>query len=429
MTRILAAAVPVPSHAATVRRVAADLAGRGHDVTFVSGPQFGEPAEKAGLRFVPLQGIAGFPALREAEYFQARAKLPPGPPQLDYDFTRLFYEPVPDQHATLQQVLTEQPGTPTIVITDQSFMGHWAVQLGAPGIRPVAVIGIGMVPLSLSSSDTAPFGLGIPPDSSAEGKARNAAQNQVAEEMLAGSTGVLRSVLKQLGATGDMPFPMNAIVSLPDLFLQLAPAEAEYPRSDLPPGVRFTGPLPAEPADAPLPPWWDDVLAASRVIVVTQGTVANRDLSQLIEPALRALADTDALVIATTGRDDAVPGDVPANARVAPFVPYSALLPHASILVTNGGYGASLQALAHGVPVVIAGQSEDKAEVAARLAWTGAALNLATDTPAEASIRAAVDTATTDPAYRAHARRLQAAIGRHNPFDEIAQAVTDVSGH
>lgn len=60
MTRILAAAVPVPSHAATVRRVAADLARHGHDVTFVSGPQFREPAEQAGLRFVPLPGIAGF---------------------------------------------------------------------------------------------------------------------------------------------------------------------------------------------------------------------------------------------------------------------------------------------------------------------------------------------------------------------------------
>lgn len=429
MTRILAAAVPVPSHAATVRRVAADLASRGHDVTFISGPQFREPAEKAGLRFVPLPGSAGFPALREAEYFQARAKLPPGPPQLDYDFTRLFYEPVPDQHAALQQLLAEQPGSPAVILTDQSFMGHWAVRLGAPGIRPAAVIGIGVVPLSLSSADTAPFGLGLPPDSSAEGRARNAAQNQMAEEMLAGSTGVLRAILKNLGATAEMPFPMDAIVSLPEVFLQLAPAEAEYPRSDLPPGVRFAGPLPAEPADGPLPPWWDDVLAASRVIVVTQGTVANRDLSQLIEPALRALAGTDALVVATTGSDDTVPGEVPANARVAPFIPYSALLPHASVLVTNGGYAASLQALAHGVPLVIAGQSEDKAEVAARLAWTGAALNLATDTPSEKGIRAAVDTVTSDPAYRSHARRLQSAIGRHDPFGEIARAVTEVSGH
>lgn len=93
----------------------------------------------------------------EAEYFAARAKLPPGPPQLDYDFTRLFYEPVPDQHATLQQVLAEELDNPAVVITDQSFMGHWAVRLGAPGITPAAVIGIGVVPLSLNSADTAPL--------------------------------------------------------------------------------------------------------------------------------------------------------------------------------------------------------------------------------------------------------------------------------
>ncbi|MEU7852100.1 hypothetical protein AB0B69_32405, partial [Micromonospora parva] len=160
MTRILVAAVPVPSHAATMRRIAADLAERGHDVTFVSGVEYREPAEKAGLTFVPLQGIAGSPAWREEEVLAGRVALPPGPEQLNYDFMKLFYEPVPDQHATLQRILAEQPDTPTVVITDQSFMGHWAVQLGAPGTRPAAVIGVGTIPLSLNSVDTAPFGLG-----------------------------------------------------------------------------------------------------------------------------------------------------------------------------------------------------------------------------------------------------------------------------
>lgn len=44
-------------------------------------------------------------------------------------------------------------------------------------------------------------------------------------------------------------------------------------------------------------------------------------------------------------------------------------------------------------------------------------------------IRADVDTVTSDPAYHTNVRRLQAAIGRHHPFDEIAHAVTDVSAH
>lgn len=427
MTRILAAAAPVPSHAGAIRRIAADLANRGHDVTFLSGSRFREQAERAGLRFAALEGIAAHPAWREAEILAGRAGLAAGPEVLNYEFTELFYKPIADQHGTLQRLLAEKPGVPTVIIADQSFMGHWPVRLGAPGIEPAACIGVGVVPLALNSIDTAPFGFGLPPDSSDDGRLRNSAQNRMAEELFTTSTDTLKQILKDLGATSEIPFPMDAIVTLPDLFLDLAPAEVEYPRSDLPAGVRFVGPLPVEPASGPLPPWWDDVRDASRVLLVTQGSVANRDLSQLVEPALRALADTDALVVATTRRDDAVIEGVPANARVASFVPYADMLPRTDVLITNGGYGASLEALAHGIPLVIAGQSEDKIEVAARLAWTGAAVNLATDTPADADISAAVDTVTRDPAYRANAKRLQAAIQQYSAFDAIAEAVADVS--
>ena len=40
-------------------------------------------------------------------------------------------------------------------------------------------------------------------------------------------------------------------------------------------------------------------------------------------------------------------------------------------MVTNGGYGGVQQALANGVPLVVAGDSEDKPEVAARVAVVG----------------------------------------------------------
>jgi UDP:flavonoid glycosyltransferase YjiC (YdhE family) len=106
---------------------------------------------------------------------------------------------------------------------------------------------------------------------------------------------------------------------------------------------------------------------------VTQGTLANRDFSELIEPALEALADLDVLVVAALGRDAQL-ASVPANARVAEFIPFARLLPHTSVLVSNGGYGTVQQALRHSVPMVLAGVTEDKIEVTARTAWTGAAV-------------------------------------------------------
>ena len=50
-------------------------------------------------------------------------------------------------------------------------------------------------------------------------------------------------------------------------------------------------------------------------------------------------------------------------------------------MVTNGGYGAVQRALTTGVPLVVAGDTEDKPEVAARVEWFGAGVNLRTGAP------------------------------------------------
>ena len=61
------------------------------------------------------------------------------------------------------------------------------------------------------------------------------------------------------------------------------------------------------------------------MVLATQGTLANADFGELIEPTLAALADRDdLLVLATTGGRPAAAlrGPIPANTRVAvPAVP------------------------------------------------------------------------------------------------------------
>jgi MGT family glycosyltransferase len=143
---------------------------------------------------------------------------------------------------------------------------------------------------------------------------------------------------------------------------------------------------------AALPDWWADVASTHRPVVhVTQGTVADDNLENLVLPTIRALAGEDVLVVAGTGRTDpAALGTLPANVRVAPFVPHSWLLPHTSVMVTNGGFGGVQAALSNGVPLVVAGATEDKPEVAARVAWAGVGVDLRTGSPTPERIRAAV---------------------------------------
>src|SRR3981081_1305819 len=85
---------------------------------------------------------------------------------------------------------------------------------------------------------------------------------------------------------------------------------------------------------------------------------------------------------------------------VATFIPFDRLLPKVSVFVTNGGYGAVNQALAAGVPVITAGETEDKGWVSQRVAWSGAGINLETSRPTERQIRSAVLEARSKSSYR-----------------------------
>jgi UDP:flavonoid glycosyltransferase YjiC (YdhE family) len=149
---------------------------------------------------------------------------------------------------------------------------------------------------------------------------------------------------------------------------------------------------------------------------VTQGTVSNK-ADDLIVPTIQALADEDVLVVATTGGEPIesikLP-QLPANVRIEKFIPHYHLLPHVDVMVTNGGYNGVHVALANGVPLVAAGQTEEKPEICTRVQWAGVGINLNTKTPTPTQIRNAVKKILAEPHYRQKAKLLSADIGRYD---------------
>ena len=95
-------------------------------------------------------------------------------------------------------------------------------------------------------------------------------------------------------------------------------------------------------------------------------------------------------------------------------------------MITNGGYGGVSSALAHGVPLIVAGDTEEKPEVAQRVAWSGAGLNLRTGSPSEAKLRAAVRRVLADRSYRNNAIRLQAEIASYDAPRLACEAIERV---
>jgi MGT family glycosyltransferase len=214
------------------------------------------------------------------------------------------------------------------------------------------------------------------------------------------------------------------------LYLQASVPSFEYPRTDMPENIRWIGTsVPEPPADWTQPSWWRD-LKRYRVVLVTQGTI-NNDYDQLIRPAIRALANEKVLVIVTTGSkpvEEVAIDPLPRNVRVERFIPYAHLMPEVDVLLTNGGYGSVQIALAHAVPVVAFGKSEEKAEVANRLTYSGAGIGVKKLVPSEGEIRRAVLRVLGDPRYRRRALDIGTEMAGLDAAGEAANHIEGLLG-
>jgi UDP:flavonoid glycosyltransferase YjiC (YdhE family) len=59
--------------------------------------------------------------------------------------------------------------------------------------------------------------------------------------------------------------------------------------------------LPKPTAGFQQPAWWSRLDGSRPVVLVTQGTIANEDPSQLIEPTLTSLAGEEVIIVDANG--------------------------------------------------------------------------------------------------------------------------------
>ncbi len=400
---LLVCSTPVHGHVTPLLAVTRHLVASGHRVRFLTGARYREAVETAGAEWLPLPAEADYDDRDMDAAFPGRVGLS-GPAGIRYDLREIFLRPGAAQLRAVDAAIAAE--RPDAVLVESMFMGALLL-LCRPGERP-PVVNLGIVPLGVASRDTAPFGLGIPPKPGLAGRMRNAMLSVVAEKVIFGA---LQRYARELVREGGGELTVNFMGSpaLADALVQFTVPSFEYPRSDLPGHVHFVGPVSrTTPSTTPLPEWWGDLDGSRPVVHVTQGTVANTDFAELIDPAIQGLAGEDVLVVVSTGGREAPVRDYPANVRIAPYLPYDRLLPLTDVYVTNGGYGGVHYAMEHGVPLVTAGLTEDKIEVTARVAWAGVGVDLHTDKPTPEQLRAAVRRVLDEPSFRERS----AAIGR-----------------
>ena len=424
MAQVLIAACPPVGHVAPLLNVARGLVSRGDDVTFLTSARHADKVRAAGANPHPLPYGADYDDSSFDADLPGRAGTS-GIARINFDVKHIFVRPLPHQAAALEELMAARHFD--AIVTDAFFFGVLPMLLGDRASRP-PVLTYSTTPLFLSSRDTAPGGTGILPGAGAFGRLRNRALNVAAQKiLLRPSHRAAETMLEALGLPKLPVFVLDSAVLADRLIVPTIP-EFEYHRSDLPDHVRFVGAVTPESADSFVAPrWWKELSADRPVVHVTQGTIDNADLSRLIEPTIEALADEDVTVVVTTGGRPVsqLRSPLPSNTFVAEFIPHDMLLPSADVMVTNGGYGAVQRALMTGVPLVVAGNTEDKPEVAARVEYFGAGVNLRTGVPTAAEVRRAVRTVLNDDTYRQAAVRLRSAYDRRDGVNEIAGLIDE----
>jgi UDP:flavonoid glycosyltransferase YjiC (YdhE family) len=108
--------------------------------------------------------------------------------------------------------------------------------------------------------------------------------------------------------------------------------------------------------------------------------------------------------------------------------PLSDVLPLADVLVTNGNSESVLAALQAGLPVVVLPSIWDQAEMAWRVAETGAGLRIAPWRATPRRMRRAVLRVLDEPSFRAQAVKMGDALARCGGPARAAALIDDVVG-
>lgn len=179
--------------------------------------------------------------------------------------------------------------------------------------------------------------------------------------------------------------------------------EPLYPIDGAPEQHSYIGPLMWSPA-VDLPAWWAEPVPSGHATVYV--TLGSSGPGALLNMVLQALDGLPVRVLASTAGALA-PSPLPANSRVATYLPGDAAAARAQLVVCNGGSLTAQQALSAGVPVLGLASNMDQFLNMAPIEVAGAGVTLRADRISSASIRAACQHLLRSSAAAAAAKRLQ----------------------
>jgi UDP:flavonoid glycosyltransferase YjiC (YdhE family) len=155
-------------------------------------------------------------------------------------------------------------------------------------------------------------------------------------------------------------------------------------------------------------PDWIARLPARPTVYLTLGTVFPMESGDLFARVIAGVRESPLDLIVSVGPDydPAELGSQPDNVRVERWISEHALLPRCDAVVSHGGSGSVIAALAHGIPLVLLPIGTDQPLNAARCEALGVGRILDPLTATPRNVQDAVGAVLAEPSYRIAARKL-----------------------
>ena len=417
LMKILFATVAADGHFNPLTGIAMHQREAGHDVRWYTGRSYAAKLEGLGIAHFPFEHAREINGENIAEQFPERARLR-GPALIRFDFEQVFVSNVEKYFADIREINRTFPFD--VLFCDAGFM---AARLVREALHK-HVCGVGVSTMLATSKDVPPNFIGLKPAKTAPGRLLHRVMGAAMDRMvLARGTATYNRMLGTHGIAPIRGSIYDEFYGAADVLFQSGVPGFEYPRREVNSKLRFVGPLlPYGMASDRRFPYSENLKAEQRVILVSQGTVDNRNPYKLIIPALEALKHTGDLLIVGTGHHQtaelqrAYRQD---NIVIEDYVDFAAVLERADLFICNGGYGSVLLSLSRGVPLLVAGIREGKNDVNARVDHFGVGINLRTESPKPDAILRAAKRLLDEPRWKNNAMRLSDELQQYRPYDLI----------
>jgi MGT family glycosyltransferase len=345
----------------------AELVDRGHEVVVLSDDTVESEALSIGAKFRTWQRA---PQARARDFDRALIR--------DWELRNplakihqigdlLFFGPAALHAADVSEAIEDV--APDALIVDAMLTGASAAaeRSGLPTAAVAPNVNMLRVP------GVPPVGSGLSPMPGRLGRLRDNALHRLTDVLL--GTGSLNDTRREMGL--EPVRSLEESIRRADRVIFLTAAAFDFPPAEPDPTVVYGG-IPIPPGERRLtewsPPWGDD--GRPGVLVSLSTTyMQQEDLLRRIVEGL-GLVDCHALVTTGSGMPSNPLARVPGNVHVAESVPHGAVFPHVDLLVSHGGHGTVVRALAAGRPVMVVPISRDQPDNAARVIFHGVGISV-----------------------------------------------------